>query len=421
MSYLLKIFCGLSFNFFNACAPVAPKPMEAIAWSSVAEKMPDNIIVQAYLVGWQDTPAARERIIQHLKSYPKGKRAFFTHNGAIISDNPLDKCAGSTYQCPWFDHGIEERLAWFKILMDQLKAADAVPDYFVFDIEDFSSNWQWCDSHDNNAHFDAIEADPRSVEVLKETGLKDLKGVCNFFISKDYQIWNGWMFDHYEHYYARLVSLLLSYNPKMQMSDWYRSHYGADEPLDENCHIPPVRLTNGKLGKGWNFGSHGSFTMYGNMMRTSCRDPEQGLTFEMPRTPFHSLMYDLNRVIAGKRAGTKQFDIWLPNRLWLSTGYQNDPRWYAEWVYHAYLSGASRFLYWNPAPPYGTADEAQAIELSQLMKEVDKLIGYSDKKADPAEMIPWAATEFKSCMTANRKKVCRVTTPDGGKWTEQKI
>lgn len=410
--FAVSAIAAAAFASWFALKPVAKKPMQAISWSKVSTVQPDNISLHGHIGPWNDTAVGHKVEFDLIKT--QKIKSLFVQQIPTLSGHVGDKCSDHTHACPWFDSAIAEKKLWFSNLMTEMKGQNLTLDYMDFDIEDYSwGSWQMC--HDAT-WFAAIQNDPRFLSWGYPA--TELTSICQNWPNHASDVWDGFMEDWMGKSYSTILLTLKNALPATShISDFNRHLNGPLDPLDFNCHMNAYRSTNGQFGKGYLFGDRSTYEIYGALFNPNCRDASQGLDFPYPQDTFHALLYDLNSVIAGKAVANNVLDLSIPNQLWDPNFWYREEKWYRESIYHSYLLGNQIFLYWNPAPPWGTTDEAQEKLFSDILKEADVYLGFEDRKAMTTKMIPWNAGEIKTCAVANRKTVCRVTKPDGtGNW-----
>ncbi len=210
-------------------------------------------------------------------------------------------------------------------------------------------------------------------------------------------------------------------------------------------YFPEVKFSNyGYIdGEGWNkvpqnsggrlylggstlkVGTHSCVSMYGSLgwiAQAESTKPENYYERIYENTPFHSLMFDNNKLrkaFLGDEEGLLQ--AWVcpynVNYGYANSGYGNTS-YYAENIFHTGLLNPDPFLFQglnddseDGVTPDDAEREKRIDTLSSLIDELNELAGFSDRRPLCDSLTSWNDHYLLSGMYANGKNIWRIT-PD---------
>lgn len=374
-----------------------------------------------------DYSSQLDAYVKRVMSHPAGKRCFFEWHAVnspyvypefTILNHPLDNCKdakGNTptytdfnnrvrgYSCPWFDNGVKASYDRWKWLMTELKKRGLQIDYFSTENEQAFSPWSFAP---NQAQI--MDQDPRIVEFQKSVGIASVANTMDFFAHREdfirlndesfkrgYQAFVDGFYKPILEVYPNLAGNLSDY-AKFYISPKFNTWEVNGWPMRSERMSTDMMVSNGTdlfyLGGG-------AFLQRGGNEQTGHLD----------NTPWQAFILSMNQAYAIRLSN--------PNKpFWPSMAQQSNLTWttkelYMEhWRHLALL--VDGFVLWGPQP-----NESDYKILTDLFAEMDPILSFADRKSAITQLIDWHGSQVKTCATANRKTVCRVTNSDGsGHW-----
>jgi hypothetical protein len=428
--------------------------------------------------------------IPALQTVPAGFRSLNFDGGCPCAHNhPKDdictggKCAACdvggvkfNFTGIWWDHGFAQVAVDFKAMLTTLQALDApLVDMLTLDSEcelDAFTVTSWQTAYNpslsqacSDAHFDAIQDDPRFPKVLsllKRRGFDVVGDPKAPHWLRDSLVWNAsdgfnvnlaaWHVVMRERVAAYknqgYTEPMLAYNPKVKVSDYDTVAWDV-----ESCTLE----MNGFYANGCkhtstttaHVGTHLAPEFYGWMHNVSDGVNYPGVAGMLKREfglseydvgPFNALRWSVYQMrsyrLAAPEVGVKP---WIAYRSWAGDRGPGDPPvgwtgtdFYEEMVLHLGLLGADDFLLFNPCfdtccwVPGGAAAACNAsgavpmctlddnIRVSKILTELTAAVGFEERKWIP-EPTPggWKCNHLLSAMETPEARVWRFTPSDG--------
>lgn len=364
---------------------------------------------------WADNFSEQmDKLSKAIMEKPKGQRAVMEWHCAssawlnqkdTLLYHPLDGTK-ETYEdflhrkrpfpFPDFKNGLKVTADKFKFLFSELKKRGTDIDYFSSENEQIITPWAF-----QEGQAKAYENDPRFKELAKELGFSDLSTVMDFRARReDFNTLSRVLyFKSLEAFLHGMYEPIWSVYPNLKdaSSDYAKFSVGDNRVYEPNGwelwkSQPKIPLP-----------MHGTDLNYLGCSGLCVRNGNDE-TGPFPNTPWNTFILSLNQargiVLANPKDGFWPF---LGPASW-----ENNHPCYEEHIKHLALlmNQKSGFVFWNPDPLTTVEDYAK---INRAMKEVDSLLGFSDRTSLVAELISWQAKEITTCAKANGKLVCRVT------------
>lgn len=328
----------------------------------------------------------------------------------------------------WWDKGGAIIKAELEAFFEEMVKTGVTVDYFICDFEEGMTVWSL--GHDNDKYlprYQAIEQDERYQTELRpllaERGFVfcedadkcELYYACHFAsrtISEaeksNYLIFNEVMSNRKAEYLNRCVfAPYLAAYPNGKCSNYNTSQISGANMLSQASHATY------KGGSSVKAGTHSSPSLYGQAYALA-QSGYNGDT--MPTNGFMALVYNQNLLRA-----TDDFELgkktmpWVARENFVNSGYYfGTTPWYYENVLHSGLTDPEAFLFWGPR--YYANDDAEMVSgqaeiLADLMRELELMVGDSDRKTLETEPCSWNTHFLLSGMQSGNRRVWRIT-PD---------
>lgn len=431
MSHSVRIvFSLISLLLVTTLAPVygqveskrLPYAIVGYCWTDVKPDC-DNLIsfgTRRLTLDNLNDPAGMKAITDKM---PEGHRVIFIWDlERDITRHPDDRCKTADgqftpYQGVWLDNGTERLRQRVDTFFKKYQELGGKLDVLVLDYEGGLGLWHIGNGAKDAVKWQAIQADPRFPDLAKELGFTDLTTVVEYYKQKgdtynNYLRWGSLMEERMAGYINKSIyEPVKQYFPKVQFSNYGNAYYTKD------LGVPDCNGHRGYLfGKGSQVGTHQSYELYSRLGQIKNRPPDGVTTYA--HTPFNGFRYSLN-VMRGM-AGSSDAPIhpWIAHRDFKEaydyTGITKHDL-YQEMIFHAGVCGADDFIFWNPHPwrpdqsPEGFTNDTQDKLFSDCLKQLDKLIGFADRKTLSKTLVPWDADFALSGINAGGRTVWRFT------------
>ena len=304
--------------------------------------------------------------------------------------------------CPWFEAGIKASAEKWLFIMQELKNRGTEIDYFSTENEQGFSVWSFVPGQAA-----AIDSDPRSAALIKKLNIKSVAETMNFFAHRDdfINLNNEMNAMSYRAFVAGVYKPILAIYPKIQISDYAKFYISPKFNTWETNGWPmqnSALTTDDMVSNGTDL-----FYLGGGAFLSSQHGNVDTGTLE--NTPWQAFIMSLNQAYAIRLSNPdKPFWPSMAQASWITW---STPELYKEhWRHLALL--VDGFVMWGPTP---NSDDYKI--LLDIFKEVDPILSFSDRNAQITKLIDWHAKDVRTCATANRKTVCRVTDSSGlGRW-----
>ncbi len=436
----------LKFGFFisgifslavttSAHAAVSPKEIFALSWSTPTYSSGSGAHIYPmtrFGVGaGYDTPTTTAL---SASQSPIGRRGLLLlYSQRSILGNTGDTCidpatnSATQSQCPYFNNGISATQSGFQSFFADYKAAGGSVDFLVLDSEIGLSNWQLGTS---TQPYDAIESDARYgtntynslINMATAAGLPSLtfqplsKIGTNYSNRDEIGVWNELMGERInDAVISSVAGPLLSFFPAAKMSDYDQFWHHPSVPMYDPNGWPVAQF-----GTGEAVGTHAAPSLYGdigNFHYGSLNPTGQ----EYAPTSFNGFRMDVNKMRGVVLGTSTQLNIAIANvktSPWVAyrgfhgpTSTYSNSNYYQESVIHAVLAGADHLLFWNPTAQDKASTDDQT--LSDVLAEMNGLVGYSDRKTLVTGLASWTSKFIITTTYANGKKVSRLTASEG--------
>jgi hypothetical protein len=362
---------------------------------------------------WIDKNTAKDpsALAARTLAQPEGHRAMSCREmHRNIGSDPDDVCRDAqgnptAYRSIWWDHGVENVRARFDAFFKAFKEAGGQVDVFPLDYEDGVTNWHL---GSDPAHFSAIQNDPRFPEVAKILGLEDLGTVAKVQGSQNYLKWNALMSERRAADLNRAVyEPIRKYFPNVKFSNY------GDFHTSPKIEVPEINNHKAYLfGMGTHVGTHQSSDLYGmNGQINKCKLDGDNV---YEATPFNMFRYEMNRMRSMAASSSIPIHPWVAHKTFGESPFK-DSDYYQESLFHIGLTGADAFLLWNPRlwsknqKPEDWGNEETDRLASDLLRQLDGLVGVSGRKTLTTAFIPWISDYVLSGMNAGERSIWRFT------------
>lgn len=429
------------FKFYgvsDASEPTPPDPEPAIAegtffaltWDPVYSKKGN--FVHPYILRKSDLlkgiDAAAKKARFYTTGLPVGRRAILI---APWNNDLNDVLSSNTENYIWWDNGAIELEGLLDAFFEAYADLGGQLDYLIGDYEKSLKTWSLSalGGEPMPAKFNAIVNDPRyQTEIRPELVKMGFVFPTNAGLNEMYYVytswdnppqdgthlsmwkWNNLMEVRKDNYLNRAI-----FEPAKKYFPGVRySNYGSSVK-EEKYKVIDGNGTKHYLG-GDNLslaGTHSSIPMYG-MLGTQLitTQPPEDYPGEFLATPFNSLLFDQQRyrptVIStdGHRVMP-----WIAWRGKTTEGAEfGDTDYYNENILHTGLGNPDPFLYFNHSGAASYSEKDDTI-FSNLMFELDELVGFEDRKSLIDSTMDWGAKYILTGMEAGGRNVWRIT-PD---------
>ena len=392
----------------SAAKPDAPVIM-AYAWSGEPGLF-NNIVPFVWID--KNTEKDPSALAARTLAQPEGHRAMSCREmHRNIGSDPDDVCRDAqgnptAYRSVWWDHGVEKVRARFDAFFKAFKEAGGQVDVFALDYEQGVTNWHL---RNDPAHFAAIQNDPRFPEVAKILGFDDLVGtVAKYQGSQNYLKWNALMNERRAADLNRAVyEPIRKYFPNVKFSNY------GDFHTSPKIEVPEINNHKAYLfGTGTHVGTHQSSELYGRDGQINKRKLDGENIYEA--TPFNMFLYEMNRMRSMAASSTVPIQPWVAFKPFNESPFK-DSDYYQESLFHIGLTGADAFLLWNPRlwskkqKPEDWGNEETDRLASQLLHQLDGLVGVPNRKTLTTSFIPWNSDYLLSGMNAGERSIWRFT------------
>ena len=392
----------------SAAKPEAPVIM-AYAWSGEPGLF-NNIVPFVWID--KNTEKDPSALAARTLAQPEGHRAMSCREmHRSIGSDPDDVCRDAqgnptAYRSIWWDHGVEKVRARFDAFFKAFKEAGGQVDVFALDYEQGVTNWHL---RNDPAHFAAIQNDPRFPEVAKILGFDDLVGtVAKYQGSQNYLKWNALMNERRAADLNRAVyEPIRKYFPNVKFSNY------GDFHTSPKIEVPEINNHKAYLfGTGTHVGTHQSSELYGRDGQINKRKLDGENIYEA--TPFNMFLYEMNRMRSMAASSTVPIQPWVAFKTFNESPFK-DSDYYQESLFHIGLTGANAFLLWNPRlwskkqKPEDWGNEETDRLASDLLHQLDGLVGVPNRKTLTTSFIPWNSDYVLSGMNSGERSIWRFT------------
>lgn len=429
------------FRFYaasDASEPTPPDPEPAIAegtffaltWDPVYAKrgnfVKPLVLSKANLqIGAAE---AAKKAKYSLTALPVGRRSILI---APWTDNLSEMIASNVENHIWWNNGATELAVLLDEFFKEYSAIGGELDYIISDFERSLSIWALnaAGGEPISVKFDSIVNDPRYQTEIRprleelgfvfptDTSLNELYYVYNLGSNApqdgtqlSHWKWNNLMEQRKDDYLNQAIfEPAKKYFPEIKYSNYNSMVKEEKYKIIDNLGTKHY-LGGDKPGQA---GTHSSPSLYGGLQ-------EQLLTTQQPEdypgeflwTPFNSLLFNQQRY-RPTVVSTEGHKV-MPWVAWRGKVNQNvafgDTDYFNENILHIGLGNPDPFLYFNNALT-STYTEKDDTIFSNLMFELDELVGFEDRKSLIDSTMDWGAKYILTGMEAGGRNVWRIT-PD---------
>ena len=327
-----------------------------------------------------------ERLLYHPEDAPRSP------NGELTS-----------YYTPWPTRGIEEVKDRVSTFFSDLASHRGRVDWIVMDNENYVGSWTL-----SSDHAQAIQDDPRSVDLKRRLGFDDFQSIFSFRSSSNYITWN-----------AVLHEMVVEATNKAAFEP-----VQAIFPDVKGANFKAYTLTQEEMVPGFHghrqhflaqVGTHGSTSFYGRFggLKFAKLDGKNAYG----ESPFAVLRWHLNLLRAICRSSDAPFTPWISYKSF-NLSHFKDNAYYEEMIYHLILTGVDDLFYWNPhRPPYNAknitySDDSQDLIVETCLADVNARLGKKDRWCVTLSPIEWASPFLATGMRIGKNEILwRVTAP----------
>lgn len=428
------------FKFYaasDASEPTPPDPEPAIAegtffaltWDPVYSKRGN--FVHPFILRKSDLDKGIDNAAQKAKYYttglPVGRRSI------LIAPwkNELNDIMGTdTENYIWWDNGTTELANLLDAFLQAYQNLGGQLDYIIGDYEKSMSIWALNTGEEPIAtKFDSIVNDPRYQTEIRP-GLENLGFVFPtdptinelFYVYRywdnppqdgtqlSHYIWNNLMDQRKDGYLNQAIfEPARRYFPNVKYSNYNSMVKEAKYKfIDNNGTKHYLGGDNLSLA-----GTHSSPSLYGNLgaglLTTS---PPEDYPGDFLSTPFNSMLFDQQKYRPGVVSAEGHLVMpWVAWRGKINEGVAyGDTDYYNENILHIGLGNPDPFLFFNNSLSSTYSEEDDTI-FSNLMFELDELVGFEDRKSLIDSTMDWGAKYILTGMEAGGRNVWRIT-PD---------
>ena len=428
------LFLLLAAALLQTAHAATPSEIFGLSWSTPTQGTAAHTYPFVWVTNPSDTSAATiNGLVAGAQAEPAGRAAIFIWAGqrAVIgntADNCIDPTTGqpTTSLCPYLNNGVSAVAAVFTNFYSAYYAAGGPLNFLVLDSEIDLGNYSIANGNPLDPPFswtwDYVQNDSRFATMLGPalTNMAAAGGYPNlpFTPLTTYvqwagantaqdQVWNELMLEWVGADLAAAVyAPMQTFYPNASASDF--SYFLHDPSFPTYDYFGDVPST---FGHGVLQGNTGAPELYGAFQSSPSIDIPAGQTY--PANPFNAVRYDINNLRAAilgaeKVQGTQQVSVapWVAFRGYSGSLYANTD-YYQEMLFHAALSGASYFLYWNPGGSDHTPNDDPTFDAA--MSELTNVVGYSNRQTLVTSQASWSTNYLMTTTQAGTQKVSRLT------------